>query len=298
MKKTLLATAILSYLVSTTAGAVTIYDADGTALKLGGRAEVRGQFGDNEGTMIDASRTRINMTGETKVSETLTGFAFTEYEFTSIDSEITSRYLYVGLGTVYGDFSYGQQDTANTQISDMTDIGSYYLGNQSQISAASSKQNNTFLFVSTFDALTVNVDYQALNDDDIDTGFGLSAIYALDFGLNLGASYSSDAEDAYQATLAAAYTRDKLYLAASYATGDVADDVDFDAIEIAVAYQLTEQVGLLAQYGNVEVADTETVDAVVLEANYKFNGYLSSFIAYELNEVTDDSVTAGLKYSF
>lgn len=298
MKKTLLATAILSGLVSATAGAATIYDADGSKLSIGGRAEVRGQFGDNEGTMTDKSRTRINMSGETKISETLTGFAFTEYEFTSIDSNIKSRYLYAGLATQYGDFSYGQQDTANTQISDMTDIGSYYLGNQGQIDAAYSKQNNTFLYSASFDALTVQADYQALNDEDIDTGFGLSAIYALDFGLDLGASYSSDAEDAYQATIAAAYTLDKLYVAASYATGDLDESSDFDAIEIAVAYQLNDQVGLLAQYGNVEAGGTDTVDAVVLEANYKFNGNLSSFVAYEFNEVSDDSATAGLKYAF
>ena len=81
MKKTLLATAILTGLVSATAGAATVYDKDGTTLKVGGRAEVRGLFSDSvEGTMKDKSRARIKFKGKTQITEDLAGFGVMEYE--------------------------------------------------------------------------------------------------------------------------------------------------------------------------------------------------------------------------
>ncbi|MCP4324225.1 MAG: porin, partial [Alteromonadales bacterium] len=212
MKKTLLATAILSGLVSLTAGAATVYDQDGTTLKVGGRVEVRGLFADSvEGTMEDKSRARINFGGETQISENLTGFGFVEYEISpnakgTVDEPIIdtnevelgedtdsgyylkNRYLFAGIGTQIGDFSYGKQDTANVQISDFSDISSTHSGLQGAIDASSSKQSNVFLYSGTFaDALTVQVDYQAAEEKDMDT-FAISAAYAFDFGLGLGAA--------------------------------------------------------------------------------------------------------------
>ncbi|MCP5079357.1 MAG: porin, partial [Psychromonas sp.] len=169
MKKTLLATAILSGLVSLTAGAATVYDQDGTTLKVGGRAEVRGLFADSvEGTMEDKSRARINFGGETQISENLTGFGFMEYEVKSGASNLKNRYLFAGIGTQIGDFSYGKQDTANIQISGFSDISSTHSGQQEVIDASSAKQDNIFLYSGSFaDALTVQVDYQAAEEKDM-----------------------------------------------------------------------------------------------------------------------------------
>ena len=81
MKKTLLATLILSSFVSIAANAATVYEKGGNKLSVGGRAEVRGLFSDSvDGTMEDKSRARINFGGETQISEDLTGFGFMEYE--------------------------------------------------------------------------------------------------------------------------------------------------------------------------------------------------------------------------
>lgn len=300
MKKTLLATAILSGLVSATAGAATVYDNDGTSLSIGGRAEVRGEF-KSAGTMDDKSRARINVAGETKISDTLTGFGFVEYQITD-DSDnddgtaLTNRYLYAGLATQYGDFSYGKQGAANVQLSDMSDIANYHSGIQQIITGSEDNQSNTFLYSSTFDALTVQADYQAVSEEDKDT-FGLSAVYALDFGLDLGVAYT-DGDDSYQTTFGAAYSADALYVAATYAIGDIDSDTDFDSLEVAVAYQLTEQVGLVGIYELQETNDVETVDAYALEANYSFNGNLSSFVSYQFNQIDDDSLVAGMKYKF
>lgn len=137
MKKTLLATLILSSFVSGAASAATVYDKENTKLSIGGRAEVRALFSDAvDGSMLDKSRARINFEGQTKISQDLTGFAFMEYEIEP-GSTVNNRYLFAGIGTKAGDFSYGRQDSASVQISNMTDIASYHSGAQQIIAAAS-----------------------------------------------------------------------------------------------------------------------------------------------------------------
>jgi len=320
MKKTLLATAIFSGLISATAGAATVYDADGTKLSVGGRAEVRGVFSDSvDGTMEDQSRARINILGKTKLSEKLTGFGFVEYQIDDysddevsdegivLDGEtgVENRYIYVGLSTEYGDFSYGKQVTANVQITNFSDIANYHSGINQVIDAAADNQEGVLLYSGTFgDALTVQADYQAASEDDADS-YAASAVYGFDFGLDLAASYAAQdaatsADEAYQVTFGAAYTLDQLYLAVTYATGEKSETDDFDSVEVAVAYQATEQVGLIAIYGNQDVADIEIKNFFAFEANYNFNDSLSSFASYKFNEADggEDELVLGAKYTF
>ncbi len=313
MKKTLLATVIVTSLISATAGAATVYDKDGTTLKVGGRVEVRGLFSDSvEGTMEDKSRARINFAGETQISENLTGFGFMEYEITANAKDkadkddgyyLKNRYLFVGLGTQIGNFSYGKQDTANVQVSDFSDIASEHSGQQQYIDSASDKQSNTFLYSGTFaDALTVQTDYLAQDEKDADS-FAISAVYSFDFGLDLGASYS-DAEQANQATLGAAYTLNSLYVAATYAGGDVDASTEFTSLEVAAQYKVTKELRLIAIVGMAEeevsgvTADTE--DFFAFEAQYRFNKSIRTYASYKLDnlEGKEDELLVGLRYNF
>jgi predicted porin len=307
MKKTLLATAILSGLVSATAGAATVYDNDGTTMKVGGRAEVRGVFGDGvDGTMEDKSRARINFNGKTQISENLTGFGFMEYELKSDGghsggSNLKNRYLYAGFGTNGGDFSYGRQDTASVQISDFTDIASNHSGEQQIIDAASDKQSNTFLYSGNFvdDALTVQLNYTALDDKDADS-FGASIAYAFDFGLSIGGSYADAEDDSNQATLGLAYEWEGLYVAATYAVGDLDADTDFNALEAAIQYKFTKEFRLIGIYANVENNDVEEKDYYALEAQYRFNKSIRAYASYMLDNMDDgeDELMVGIRYNY
>ena len=307
MKKTLLATAILSGLVSATAGAVTVYDNDGTTMKIGGRAEVRGLFSDDvDGTMEDKSRARINFSGETKISENLTGFGFMEYEIkpsTKDGSDLDNRYLFAGIGTQVGDFSYGKQDTASVQISDFTDIASEHSGQQQYIDSASDKESNTFFYSGTFDdALTVQANYIASSEKDMDA-FGISAAYVFDFGLGLGASYA-DQDESNQATLGANYTINNFYIAASYAMGDASATTEFTSLEVAAQYKFNKQfrligiIGMADEDNNASTIDTE--DFYALEAQYRFNKSIRTFASYKLNNLdnAEDELMLGLRYNF
>jgi outer membrane porin protein LC len=315
MKKTLLATAILAGLVSTTAQSVTVYDKDGTTLSVGGRAEVRAEFIDTEyteendagveetkdGSIDDKSRARINFEGETKISDKLTGFGFVEYEINS-DSDFKSRYLYAGFGTEVGKFSYGKQDTANVQISDMTDIASYHSGIQQVFDASSDKQANNFLYSSTFsDAVTIQADYVASSEEDNDS-YGVSVLYASDFGVDLGASYSDSNTDQNQVTLGAAYTLNDLYVAVTYAMGDLDEEDDFNSLEAAVEYKFTKEFRMIGIIGQQEQADQDTEDFYALEAQYRFNSALRTYVSYAYNNLdgddVEDSLLAGIRYNF
>lgn len=315
MKKTLLATAILTGLVSATAGAATVYDKDGTTLKVGGRAEVRGVFGDAvDGTMEDKSRARINFKGTTQITEDLTGFGVMEYEIKSGDT-VKNRYLYAGLSTVAGDFSYGRQDTANVQVSDMTDIASEHSGIQQYIDSASDKQDNTFLYAGEFAGLSVQTNFIAngeeADDDssnDPEDAYGISALYSTDAGVDFAAAYS-DQDEANQITLGAAYTLNDLYLAATYAMGEVAADDEFTSLEIAAQYKVTKELRMIGIYGMAEedvAGDTE--DFFALEGQYRFNKSLRTFASYKVNNLdasdvedandAEDELMVGLRYNF
>lgn len=303
MKKTLIATAIMSSLVSATTSAATLYNQDGTSLSVGGRAEVRGLFSDEfEGSMKDKSRARINFSGVTQLSENLTGFGFMEYEIKP-DSDLENRYLFAGFGTKIGDFSYGKQDTANVQVSDMTDIASTHSGQQQYIGSASDKQSNTFLYSGTFaDALTVQVDYVALELENQDA-VGISAFYTFDFGLDIAASYS-DQDKANQATFGAGYTWNKLYVATTYAMGAIDDQTDFSSLEAAIEYKITKQLRLIGIIGMADEdtgnSSIDTEDFYALEGQYRFNKSIRTYLSYKLNNLSnqENELLAGLRYSF
>lgn len=308
MKKTLLATAILSGFISATAGAATVYDKDGTTMKVGGRVEVRGLFSDSvDGTMEDKSRSRINFKGKTQISKNLTGFAKMEYEIetekNSDGNYLKNRYLFAGISTKIGNFSYGKQDTANVQVSDMTDIASDHSGQQQYIDSASDKQDHNFLYSGTFaDALTVQVDYQAAEDKDMDA-FGASALYVFGSGLELAASYS-DQDKENQATLGAAYTWKSLYVAATYAGGAVNADTDFTSIEAAIQYKFTKQFRVIGIVGMAEEemasVSIDTEDFYALEAQYRFNKSIRTFASYKINNIenAENELMVALRYNF
>ncbi|EGA68705.1 Outer membrane protein [Vibrio sinaloensis DSM 21326] len=333
MKKAVLASAVIAVIASGSTLAATVYDSEGTELKVGGRVEFRGDFigskgAEVEGTMEDKSRARLNLKGKTDLNDDLTGFAVYEAEQGTGKDSFENRYMYAGLETGFGEFSAGRQDTAAVLITDLTDI-SEFSGLQQYIDAASDKEDSTFAYRGKFDALQLQASFTANNESDSD-GFGLAALYALPMGLDLGAAYSkADLNKDYQqssALFGAAYSLDALYLAITYSFGDN-DNLDqdtpanshkseFTALEAAVAYKFTDQITAKLVYGKAEDENTDaktkadSADFFEVVGYYKFNGNLSSYVSYMSNglkEVKDadgvvvsgeDTLRLGIKYGF
>ena len=225
MKHTTLAITISSLFFTGLAGAATVYDNNGTTLKIGGRAEARFEMSkayedEDNSTFQDKSRARIKLKGTTKITDELSAFGVYELEVKDDDDKIKNRYLYAGLKTQAGKISYGKQDSAQVIIRDFTDIMTTGSGDASEIiSGSKDKRENNFVYNNTFNDITLTANYVASSEKD-KSSYGASATYQSPMGFALGAGYVTDttkgADDSNQYTLAANYDNSGIYLAALY----------------------------------------------------------------------------------
>ena len=330
MKKAVLASAVVTALVSGSSLAATVYSSDGTELKIGGRAEFRGDFigsggAEVEGTMEDKTRFRLNLGGKTELTDTVTAFGFYEAEQSTGDSEFNNRYMYAGVDVDGQALSVGRQDMASVIVSDFTDI-TEFSGVQQVIDAASDKEDSVFAYRGGFDALQLEATYQANSEKDSD-GYGISGVYSLPFGLDLGLAYSGEDlgagnGSANQILAGLAYSLDNLYLAATYSTGDSndkavgADTESFTAMEFAAQYKLTKQfsAAVVYTYQEDEAANGSTadsVDGIELAGYYKLNSNFRTYLAYYINGLDEkknpitglttegeDTLRLGVRYDF
>ena len=312
MKKAVLASAVVAALVSGSSLAATVYSSDGTELKIGGRAEFRGDFigsggKEVEGSMEDKTRFRLNLKGETQLTDTATAFGFYEAEQGSGDDTFKNRYMYAGVDFDGQAISFGRQDMASVIVSDFTDI-SEFSGVQQVIDSASDKEDGVFAYRGGFDALQLEATYKTNKEKDSD-GYGISGVYSLPIGLDLGLTYAAEdlgagAGSANQVLAGVAYSLDSLYLAATYSTGDLddkatgTDEESFTAMEFAAQYKFTKQISAAAvyTYQENELANGTKVDAtdgIELAGYYKFNSNFRTYLSYYLNGL-DEVKTAGV----
>lgn len=328
--KTLIALAVAAT-VSAGANAANVYSQDGTELNVGGRAEFRGDFIGNggeeiEGTMANNSRFRLNVGGTTEINESLSGFGFYEAEQTVKSSSdntpedtFKQRYMFAGLQGEFGAVSFGRQDTAAVQISQMSDVTTFTGAQKEFINAGNEQINNTILYTGEFDALTVKASLVAGEEKDTDA-YGVSGIYTLPMGLGFGLGYSAgDNGDTVGAGSGNAiiagvnYTLDSLYLAGTYTTGEANDKTssDFNGMEFAATYGFGNGFTLMGAYQKTEqdvVGQTiDQSDFFEITGDYAFNNNMNAYVAYMLNNMdestngakdAEDTLRLGLKYSF
>ncbi|GAM58374.1 putative outer membrane protein [Vibrio ishigakensis] len=313
MKKAALTTAILAVMASGSAAAATVYKDDTTELKIGGRAEARFNISDNnesdtDSTFADKSRARLNIVGKSQISDDLYGFGKYEAEFDT-DASITNRYAFAGLGTNFGEFSYGKQDSAQVILTDITDTMATFGADSADIVAGNKdKRSNNFLYAGEFGGLNVQANYIASDEKDADS-YGISALYGFDFGLDLGLGYvgqTNGDDDDSQINFAAQYSIADFTLGGFYGLGSVADE-DVNAFEISALYKLNKWTFVAVyNYNDVDtlIKQTKTgldeVDNFAIEAVYKFNGNLRTYAGYKFEQVDnqDDQIQAGIRYDF
>ncbi|GAB7226548.1 porin [Vibrio rotiferianus] len=310
MKKAALTTAILTALVSAPSFAATVYDNEGTTLKVGGRAEARFNISDKHekdgnSSFKDKSRARVNLKGKSQISDDLYGFGKYEAEFDD-SSDITNRYFFAGLGTTIGEFSYGKQDSAQVMLTDITDTMATFGAEAADIVAGNKdKRENNFLYSGEFDALTIKANFIASDAKDKDS-FGLAGLY--NFGaFDIGAGYVSQSNgdnDDDQFNLVGQYSMDAFTLGALFTIGTVADD-DYTGYELSAIYKPMKNLSLVGVYNFQEVdpkagSKEDTVDEFAIEAVYKFNGHLRTYAGYKFQQIDsgDDELQAGIRYDF
>lgn len=321
MKKAVLATSILAVMVSTSSLAATVYKDDTSELKIGGRAEARFNVSDNneeydpvtgdkvESAFNDKSRARLSISGTTQITDGLSGFGKYENEVDGSDG-IKTRYLFGGVGTQAGDFSYGKQDTALVMITDFTDTMATFGADADgsiALNAGSDKQENNFAYKGEFGGFTLGANYLAEEEADSDQ-YAIAGMYSFDFGLDLGVGYAGGKvadQDANQVDIGAQYSIADFTFGALYlmnfsddATGNSDDN---DGYEISAQYKLDKWtfVGVY-NYATENDGDDDSVDNVAIEAVYKFNSNLRTYAGYkfEMIDDLDDQIQAGIRYDF
>lgn len=210
MKKSLLALAVLA--VATSATAATVYDKDGTSLKVGGRVQAvafNGNFG--KAGRDDASlknSARFNVAGTTKVNDAVSVFAFTEWEASNgnnekgADNNFTARDQYVGADFgVFGKVQAGKSLNAIYDVQSATDVFEEVGSAQVQGDTNGDRRSGTFRYIYDNNGLYASASFQTAQDQvkvagdklDVENGFGFGLGYTFDnvvFGpLSVKAAY-------------------------------------------------------------------------------------------------------------
>ena len=211
MKKSLLALAVIA--AATSANAATVYDKDGTSLAVGGRVQSVVYNGNADAAEIaekDAglvNSARLNIAGSTKINDSVSVFAFSEWNMadgnkSATGDNINTREQYVGAD--YGDFGKilgGKTYDAANAVLAATDVFEDF-GARLQSSINGDRRTGMFRYVYDNNGIFGSVSYQTAADGstvkgekaDVEGGFAAAAGYTFDnvvFGpLSLKAGYS------------------------------------------------------------------------------------------------------------
>ena len=215
MKKSLLALAVVA-VAATSANAATVYDKDGTSLAVGGRVQAvvyNGKAASDVGDGIaehDAglvNSARLNIAGSTKINDSVSVFAFSEWNMadgnkSATGDNINTREQYVGAD--YGDFGKilgGKTYDAANAVLAATDVFEDF-GARLQSSINGDRRTGMFRYVYDNNGIFGSVSYQTAADEssvqgdkvDVEGGFAAAAGYTFDnvvFGpLSFKAGYS------------------------------------------------------------------------------------------------------------
>ncbi|WP_410751354.1 porin OmpC [Citrobacter sp. U14242] len=274
MKRKVLALLLPALLAAGAANAAEIYNKNGNKLDLYGKVDGLRYFSDDAGNDGDQTYARFGFKGETQINDMLTGYGQWEYNIQANGSEgdkgdSWTRLAFAGLGFgENGTFDYGRNYGVVYDVEAWTDMLPEFGGDSytqtdvymtGRANGVATYRNKGFFGL--VDGLNFALQYQGNNEGEgtltgqegsgnssedrklakeNGDGFGMSTSYDFDFGLSLGAAYSSsdrtndqvarghndginhrnnyaggDKADAW--TVGAKYDANDIYLAAMYA---------------------------------------------------------------------------------
>ena len=318
MKRNLLAIAIPALLVAGAANAsIEVWNKDGNKLNINGRVYALNYLGDTKNNLDgegDKTSARLGFTGETQVTDSLSGYGRAEWETTTRDGFKETRYAFAGLNFgQYGSFDYGRNDGVLKAITSYTDVLPEFGGNASdnnlyvlsaRTNAVATYRNSGFYGL--VDGLDFAVQYGDNKEDSSILGnykeaFGLNAQYAiLDTGLSVGGGYATttkavDDERVKSYMAGVKYEAYNLYLGALYSHTKY-DDNKVKGFELVAQYGFDFEVGRLTpsvayiQHKADLGKDRNDYVAKYVEVGvqYDFNKNLTAVVDYKINLLDDD----------
>ncbi|MCX8649274.1 porin [Gilliamella sp. B2776] len=286
MKRNLLAIAIPALLIAGTANAsIEVWNKDGNKVDFYGRVYALNYITDRNNQTGEGDKTtaRLGMSGQTQITDSLTGYGRWEYEAkTGKDADNETRYAFAGLNFGdFGSFDYGRNDGVLKTLTSYTDVLPEFGGDASnndfyaltaRTKAVATYRNSDFFGL--VDGLRFAVQYADNGDNSSTDHFnrqtqnGHNSAEAwgsvvdwdvLDTGLTVGAGYAQTGghKDAKSWSAGVKYDNNNIYLAALYIEGKQkygwnnastnrrADDLKTKGFEIVAQYGIDFDIGRL-----------------------------------------------------
>ena len=328
MKRKVLALLLPALLAAGAANAAEIYNKNGNKLDLYGKVDGLRYFSDDAGNDGDQTYARVGFKGETQINEMLTGYGQWEYNIQANGTEgdkgdSWTRLGFAGLGFGQnGTFDYGRNYGVVYDVEAWTDMLPEFGGDSytqtdvymtGRTNGVATYRNNGFFGL--VDGLNFALQYQGNNEDgkrgwtgqegsgnsanrslaqENGDGFGMSTSYDFDFGLSLGAAYSSS--DRTDDQVARGY-QDGMNKRNSYAGGETADawtvGAKYDANNVYLAAMYAETRNMTS-YGSGKNDDGSAKGGVAnktqnfeVVAQYQFDFGLRPSIAYLQSKGSD-----------
>ena len=322
MKRKVLALLLPALLAAGAANAAEIYNKNGNKLDLYGKVDGLRYFSDDAGSDGDMTYARLGFKGETQINDMLTGYGQWEYNIQANGTEgdkgdSWTRLAFAGLGFAEnGTFDYGRNYGVVYDVEAWTDMlpefggdtytqtDVYMLG---RTNGVATYRNHGFFGLA--DGLNFALQYQGNNEGssvgqegsgnsenrklakENGDGFGMSTSYDFDFGLSLGAAYSSS--DRTDDQVARGY-QDGINKRNNYAGGETAEawtvGAKYDANNVYLAAMYAETRNMTYYGGgngesNGGIANkTQNFEVV---AQYQFDYGLRPSIAYLQSKGSD-----------
>ena len=316
MKRKVLAILVPALLMAGAANSAEMYNKNGNKVDLYGKVDARHTFSDNPGDDGDETYVQIGFKGETQIANDLIGYGQWEYKTYANDTENAgdtsfNRLAYAGLKSgEYGSFDYGRNYGVVYDVEAWTDMLPVFGGDSytwtdnfmnGRANGLATYRNSDFFGL--VDGLNFALQYQGANEgqsaqedqegtknghDDVrfqnGDGFGMSTSYDFDFGLTLGAAFSSSDRTNEQVSNGAGnYNRFSKYAGGESAEAwTIGAKYDANNVYLAMMYAETRN---MTPYGNDGIANkTQNFEAV---AQYQFDFGLRPSLAWVYSKGVD-----------
>jgi len=316
MRRKVLAIVVPALLMAGAANAAEMYNKNGNKVDLYGKVDARHTFSDNLGDDGDETYVQIGFKGETQIANDLIGYGQWEYKTFANNTEGAgdksfNRLAYAGLKYgEYGSFDYGRNYGVVYDVEAWTDMLPVFGGDSytwtdnfmnGRANGLATYRNQDFFGLA--EGLNFALQYQGANEGQDATedqegtknghdnvrfqngdGFGMSTTYDFDFGLSLGAAYSSSDRTNKQVAYGAGnYNRYSPYAGGERAEAwTIGAKYDAQGVYLAMMYAETRN---MTPYGNVGIANqTQNFEAV---AQYQFDFGLRPSLAWVYSKGKD-----------
>ena len=319
MKRKVLAIVVPALLMAGAANAAEMYNKNGNKVDLYGKVDARHTFSDNPGDDGDETYVQVGFKGETRIANDLIGYGQWEYKTFANDTEGAgnksfNRLAYAGLKYgEYGSFDYGRNYGVVYDVEAWTDMLPVFGGDSytwtdnfmnGRANGLATYRNQDFFGL--VEGLNFALQYQGTNEgqdatedqegtknghDDVrfqnGDGFGMSTTYDFDFGLSLGAAYSSSDRTNKQVAYGAGnYNRYSPYAGGERAEAwTIGAKYDAQGVYLAMMYAETRNMTPFGSGETVGIANkTQNFEAV---AQYQFDFGLRPSLAWVYSKGKD-----------